>query len=116
MLYWPACGYPSPPISPNNYYVAGGHLPAPSSLLSPTSSISNLTNGLTDPGPHLPAGQDPASPSQPPQNSLVGLSQSSLRLTALSQLAVETSTVKFPAVRGERQNTDPVVRSSVYIH
>ena len=112
MLYWPACGYPSPPISPNNYYVAGGHLPPPSSLLSPTSSISNLTGE-----PHLPPSQDLASPSQPAQNSLVRpTTQPSLRLTALSQLAVETTTVKFPAVRGERGNTEPVVRSSVYIH
>ena len=70
MLYWPACGYPSPPISPNNYYMAGGHLATPSSLLTPTSSISNLSNGLTSPG------QDQASPTQPQQpgqNSLVRL-------------------------------------------
>jgi len=98
LLYWPGCGYPSPPISPNNYYMAPGHPPPPASLLTPTSSISNLSNGLTSPG----AGQDlQTSPTQP-QNTL---------------LTVETvSPVKFPAVRGERQNTEPLLRSSVYIH
>ena len=52
LVYWPGCGYPSPPMSPNNYYVPGGgstgHVTAtPSSLLTPTSSISSLSNGVT---------------------------------------------------------------------
>ena len=55
LVYWPGCGYPSPPISPNNYYMT------PSSVLTPTSSISNLSNGVTSPGhssPTLPSQQN----------------------------------------------------------
>merc|ERR1719474_459807 len=51
LLYWP---YPSPPISPNNYFLPPhGHMSSPSSLLTPTSSISSLSNGVTSP---LPSG------------------------------------------------------------
>ena len=48
LIYWPpGCGYPSPPISPNTYYMTGG--PPSSCLLSPTSSA--FSSGVTSPVP-----------------------------------------------------------------
>jgi len=111
LVYWPGCGYPSPPISPNNYYMTtpGPATPTPSSLLTPTSSISSLSNGVTSPGP---GHSSPPLASQ--QNTL---------------LTVETVTpVKF--VRGampgpgpgpghqerHNHNNQSLLRSSVYIH
>ena len=68
LVYWPGCpGYPSPPISPNNYYMTTPATPSPSSLLTPTSSISSLSNGVTSPGP---GHASPPLTSQ--QNALVG--------------------------------------------
>ena len=72
LLYWP---YPSPPISPNNYFLPPhGHMSSPSSLLTPTSSISSLSNGVTSPLPSgvCPQGQgSPQLPQGPPPNTLV---------------------------------------------
>ena len=71
LLYWP---YPSPPISPNNYFLPPhGHMSSPSSLLTPTSSISSLSNGVTSPLPSGgPQGQgSPQLPQGPPPNTLV---------------------------------------------
>ena len=73
LLYWP---YPSPPISPNNYFLPPhGHMSSPSSLLTPTSSISSLSNGVTSPLPSGgPQGQgSPQLPQGPPPNTLVGI-------------------------------------------
>jgi epithelial splicing regulatory protein 1/2 len=69
MIYWP---YPSPPISPTNYFntlpggvlpphvnVNGHHSHSTPSLLTPTSSISSLSNGVTSPSPPVPP-QGPA--------------------------------------------------------
>ena len=75
LVYWPGpgCGYPSPPISPSNYFLPPTPGPASASLcLTPTSSLSSLSNGVTSPGPgHAP----PSGHSSPPlplqQNSLV---------------------------------------------
>ena len=59
LLYWPGCGYPSPPISPTNYFMPGGQLAGPpSSLLTTTSPVSS-------------PGQDQPSPTQPTHNTLV---------------------------------------------
>jgi len=102
LLYWP---YPSPPISPNNYFLPPhGHITTPSSLLTPTSSISSLSNGVTSPGPS--AGQQgqtsPQLPAAPQPSTL---------------LTVETvSQVNLPRGSSERPNTETLLRSSVYIH
>jgi len=112
LLYWP---YPSPPISPNNYFLPPhGHISSPSSLLTPTSSISSLSNGVTSPlptGGHgvtspLPTGPQgqgsPQLPQGPPPNTL---------------LTVETvSQVNLSRGAAERPNTETLLRSSVYIH
>jgi len=106
LLYWP---YPSPPISPNNYFLPPhGHMSSPSSLLTPTSSISSLSNGVTSP---LPSGGgqaqgqgqgSPQLPQGPPPNTL---------------LTVETvSQVNLARGATERPNTETLLRSSVYIH
>merc|ERR550539_1664195 len=61
LLYWP---YPSPPMSPNNYFLPSH----PTTLLTPTSSISSissLSNGVTSPPPTLQGSPVPLS-SQPP--------------------------------------------------
>ena len=63
LLYWP---YPSPPMSPNNYFLPSH----PTTLLTPTSSISSLSNGVTSPPPTLQGSPVPLS-GQPPANSLV---------------------------------------------
>jgi len=102
LLYWP---YPSPPISPNNYFLPPhGHMSSPSSLLTPTSSISSLSNGVTSPLPSGgPQGQgSPQLPQGPPPNTL---------------LTVETvSQVNMSRGATERPNTETLLRSSVYIH
>jgi len=103
LLYWP---YPSPPISPNNYFLPPhGHMSSPSSLLTPTSSISSLSNGVTSPLPAgaCPQGQgSPQLPQGPPPNTL---------------LTVETvSQVNLSRGATERPNTETLLRSSVYIH
>lgn len=102
LLYWP---YPSPPISPNNYFLPPhGHMSSPSSLFTPTSSISSLSNGVTSPLPSGgPQGQgSPQLPQGPPPNTL---------------LTVETvSQVNLSRGAAERPNTETLLRSSVYIH
>lgn len=69
LIYWP---YPSPPISPTNYFntLPGSILPphvnvngmSTPSLLTPTSSISSLSNGVTSPVPGAvpPVGTQPS--------------------------------------------------------
>merc|ERR1719370_118930 len=98
LLYWP---YPSPPMSPNNYFLPSH----PSTLLTPTSSMSSisslstLSNGVTSPPPPpLQASPAPCMQTQPP-NAL---------------LTVETTHLQRGAT--ERSNTESLLRSSVYIH
>ena len=133
LLYWP---YPSPPISPNNYFLPPhGHMSSPSSLLTPTSSISSLSNGVTSPLPAgaCPQGQgSPQLPQGPPPNTLVSGNidydqwrvvdddddSGVLKLIYLVfQLTVETvSQVNLSRGATERPNTETLLRSSVYIH
>merc|ERR1712128_241183 len=97
---------PSPPISPNNYFLPPhGHMSSPSSLLTPTSSISSLSNGVTSPLPSgvCPQGQgSPQLPQGPPPNTL-------LTVETVSQLNLSRGAT-------ERPNTETLLRSSVYIH
>jgi len=102
LVYWP--GYPSPPISPTNYYMPG---PASSCLLTPSSSIAS--SGLTSPVPPEQVSPTP---------------------THTSALTVETVTpVKFVRgaahhhhnghhgpVNGHGADRQTLLRSSVYIH
>lgn len=74
MIYWP---YPSPPISPTNYFnplpggvhipphvnVNGHHSHSTPSMLTPTSSISSLSNGVASPSPPVGGPPPGASPS-----------------------------------------------------
>lgn len=94
LLYWP---YPSPPISPSNYFqLASPH------LTSPTSSISSQSQ-LASPLPGPGGGGSPTHPPQgPPPNTL---------------LTVETvSQVNLQRGASERPNNEALLRSSVYIH
>jgi len=104
LVYWPGCGYPSPPISPNNYYMT------PSSVLTPTSSISNLSNGVTSPG-H-------SSPTLPSQQNL-------LTVETMPPMKLIRGAVPGPGpgpVSGvttdiaDRHNDQALLRSSIYIH
>jgi len=95
LLYWP---YPSPPMSPNNYYLPSH----PTTLLTPTSSISSISslgNGVTSPPPTLQGSPLPLS-SQPPSSSL---------------LTVETASAHLQRGAAERP-PDALLRPSVYIH
>ena len=68
LVYWPGpgCGYPSPPISPTNYFLPQTPGPASASLcLTPPSSLSSLSNGVTSPGPG-PGHAPPSGHSSPP--------------------------------------------------
>merc|ERR1711936_33775 len=90
LLYWP---YPSPPMSPNNYYLPSH----PTTLLTPTSSISSLSNGVTSPPPTLQGSPVPLA-GQPPASSLLTVETAHLQRGATERLP------------------DSLLRSSVYIH
>jgi len=91
LLYWP---YPSPPMSPNSYFLPSH----PSTLLTPTSSISSVstlsTGGVTSPPPLQ------GSPAPPHHQ-------------ATTMLTVETAHLQRGA---PERGPDPLLRSSVYIH
>ena len=120
LLYWP---YPSPPMSPNNYFLPSH----PTTLLTPTSSISSissLSNGVTSPPPTLQGSPVPLS-SQPPVSSLVKNLQDTklkdwvsvnlwMKIYLYPQLTVETA----PHLqRGATERPpDSLLRPSIYIH
>merc|ERR1711884_908251 len=97
------------PMSPNNYYLPSH----PTTLLTPTSSISSLGNGVTSPPPTLQGSPLPLS-SQPPSSSLVSI-KTIPTFNIDPQLTVETASAHLQRGAAERP-PDALLRPSVYIH